>query len=116
MLIDISDHSTNIENIHTTVTEAFPADSIPIVRREQWGEYLYKPRAQSLWDKQVREAVAEIQHERTKSDLRPRFVDATSGLSVLLDTGAQVSLCPSIRSRMQSMIRPESFKLSMAAE
>ena len=83
------------EKIHVNLNAYQQSDYIPIIKKGQWGEYSTKPKAQCDWDKQVRGAIAEIQTEHVnnvKDDMRPRFLDSTSGLSVLLDTGAQVSL------------------------
>ena len=70
------------------------SDFIPMVR-SGWGIYPFKPKYQKLWEQEVRHAVAELKCDKVpKADLRPRLLDANSGLSILLDTGAQVSVWP----------------------
>ena len=93
MLVDIDDNDET-EKIHITLNAENNSDSIPFVK-SGWGSYEYKPQAQRHWDQLVRHAVAEVKSDGVpKSDMRPRFIDATSGVSILLDTGAQISLWP----------------------
>ena len=96
LLVQFDDcDDVNTEKIHVHLNATQHSDYIPFIKEGQWGEYYKKPKAQKVWESQVRAAVAEIQHNKVhKDDLRPRFVESTSGLSVLLDTGAQVSLWP----------------------
>ena len=98
-MIDISDDiDDNInEKIHVAINENQSSDFIPIVK-SGWGIYEYKPVAQTLFEKQIRHSVAEIKYDKvSKSDMRPRFLDVVLDLSILLDTGAQISLWPRAR-------------------
>ena len=74
------------------------SDYLLLSSRDTWGgAYNHKPKCQVDWDRQVRGAVASIcsaDAVSSKADLRPRLLDQSSGLSVLLDTGACCSIWP----------------------
>ena len=106
---DIDDIPEQNEKIHVHLNANQHSDYISMARTG-WGIYPFKPKCQKQWDVDVRKAVAEIETDPiAKSDLRPRLFDANSGLSILLDTGAQVSLWP--RSKFPSAIVDPTRKL-----
>ena len=98
MLVEINDPIDDMnEKIHTVLSAKCSSDSInvPVRQGGNWGCYPFKPTCQTQWDQSVKEAVAKVDSaEPSKSDLRPRVMDNNSGLSILLDTGASVSIWP----------------------
>ena len=81
---------------------------IPILSRQgSWGIYEYKPICQTQWENQIRSEIAKISHPTpSKTDLRPRLVDTTTGMSILVDSGACISIWPK-NSRQFSNLAPD---------
>ena len=89
-LIDIDPESKKIY----TDFGSFEFGSEPQVKQLLWGEYQFKPVAQSNWELQVAKASEIAANATADSDFRPRIKDHNSGLFMLVDTGAAVSVFP----------------------
>ena len=70
--------------------------TIPPVQQLLWGDYIMKPKAQTAWDKNVRKACQEIAatQDLGDHDFQPRVKDLNTGMFMLIDTGASVSVFP----------------------
>ena len=92
ILIDLNHDN---EEIYIKPLNATDDDSdSPFFKQEVWANYHMKPVSQSLFENQIKDATLQICSTEYESDPRPRLFDLNSGMNILLDSGAAVSIWP----------------------